>query len=257
MDIKGLSIDDIIDMDWRDINKLSNAELKQLSSRLNSASNKRLRRLESSGLSEWSPAYQHVQRSGGDFSVKGKETRVQIKNEIERASDFLRAQTGTAAGTREHMRVMDALYEGKDKTKPKARKKKTPDKPLTPSQEARQAKTVPSSRKLKDIIDEFPSDMQKKKLFRALDKLREKNAAAVHNIGSPEIIKQLREVQKGDARTSRDRLVTALEEKYPELMKTSEEQYEQDQAEKESREDIYGVFHSLSSREEQDSPFKE
>lgn len=254
MDIKGMSINDIIDMDWKEINKLSERDLKQLSSRLNSAANKRLRRLESSGYSEWSPAYQHIKKSGGDFSIKGKDTKVAIKNEIERASDFLRSKTGTTAGTREHLRTMDTLYEGKEKAKPR-RKKKTPV--STHAKEIkREAATPPSSRKLKDIVDEFPSDMQKKKLFRALDKLREKNASAVHNVGSPEIIKQLRAVQKEDGRISRDNLVKRLEDKYPELLLSAEEQYEQDTAEKNNREDLLGVFHPLSSEEEQDNPFK-
>ena len=66
MDVKGLSIQDIIDMDWRDINRLNEKELRELSMRLNSAANKRLRRLEKSGQSEWSSAYAHVKKSGGD-----------------------------------------------------------------------------------------------------------------------------------------------------------------------------------------------
>ena len=56
MDVKGLCIQDIIDMDWRDINRLNEKELRELSMRLNSAANKRLRRLEKSGQSEWSSA---------------------------------------------------------------------------------------------------------------------------------------------------------------------------------------------------------
>ena len=96
MDIKGLSIQDIIDMDWKDISRLNTQELKQLSMRLNSAANKRLRRLEQSGQSKWSPAYAHIKKSGGDFSVKGKDTKKELKAEIQRASDFIRAKTSTA-----------------------------------------------------------------------------------------------------------------------------------------------------------------
>jgi len=119
MDVKGLKIQDIIDMDWRDINKLSEKELRELSMRLNSAANKRLRRLEKSGMSEWSPAYQHIKRSGGDFSVKGKDTKVSIKNEIQRASDFLRAQTSTDKGSKEYRENVSDIFRSKGNKKKK------------------------------------------------------------------------------------------------------------------------------------------
>ena len=107
-----------------------------------------------------------------------------------------------------------------------------------------------------DLDMESMSEAQKKKLYRALDRLREKNAAMVHNIGSDVIIAQLRRTQLKDRRTSRDKLVEALEEKFPELMEDSETTYAREQDEKEKRRDEDGVFRALSPQEEEDMPFK-
>lgn len=245
MDVKGLSIQDIIDMDWRDINRLSEGELKQLSMRLNSAANKRLRRLEQSGQSKWSPAYAHIKKSGGDFTVKGKDTKTAIKNEIQRATDFLNAKTSTAAGSKEYKENVENIFKKKkvdEAEKPK--EKKTPAEPTEEDIED------------EDVDIENMSEMQRKKLFRALDKLREKNATQVYNIGSDLIIKELRKSQMKDRRMSRDRLVEELETKFPELLESSEQQYEREVKERENRTDPDGQFHSLSAQEELDNPWK-
>ena len=76
MNIKGMSIKDIMSMSWKEMKSLNERELKALSQRLNSAANKRLRRIEKSGEANWSPAYQHIKKSGGDFSVKGKGDKI-------------------------------------------------------------------------------------------------------------------------------------------------------------------------------------
>ena len=244
MDIKGLSIQDIIDMDWKDISRLNTQELKQLSMRLNSAANKRLRRLEQSGQSKWSPAYAHIKKSGGDFSVKGKDTKKDLKAEIQRASDFIRAKTSTAEGSKEYKKNVEGIFKGKH----------NPPQGESTDQE----ETSPDT---DDIMDEDVdiddmSEMQRKKLFRALDRLRESNAAAVYNIGSEVIIKELRKSQLADKRKSRDRLVEELENKFPELTEDSEARYVREQQEIQNREDADGQFHSLSAQEELDNPWK-
>ena len=244
MDIKGLSIQDIVDMDWKDISRLNTQELKQLSMRLNSAANKRLRRLEQSGQAKWSPAYAHIKKSGGDFSVKGKDTKKDLKAEIQRASDFIRAKTSTAEGSKEYKKNVEGIFKGKHK----------PPQGESPDQE----ETSPDT---DDIMDEDVSiddmsEMQRKKLFRALDRLRESNATAVYNIGSEVIIKELRKSQLADKRKSRDRLVEELESKFPELTEDSEVRYVREQQEIQNREDADGQFHSLSAQEELDNPWK-
>ena len=245
MDVKGLSIQDIIDMDWRDINRLSEGELKQLSMRLNSAANKRLRRLEQSGQSKWSPAYAHIKKSGGDFTVKGKDTKTAIKNEIQRATDFLNAKTSTAAGSKEYKENVENIF-----------KKKKVDEPEKPKEKKTPAETAEEDIEDEDVDIENMSEMQRKKLFRALDKLREKNDTQVYNIGSDLIIKELRKSQMKDRRMSRDRLVEELETKFPELLESSEQQYEREVTERENRTDPDGQFHSLSAQDELDNPWK-
>lgn len=245
MDIKGLSIQDIIDMDWKDISRLNTQELKQLSMRLNSAANKRLRRLEKSGQAEWSSAYSHIQKSGGDFSIKGKETKAQIKSEIQRASNFLTAKTSTAAGTKKYKKSIMSLF-GEDAKDTKKSKKRA----------ASSGKKRKPPEKIHDkALDETITVAQRKKLFRALDRLRENNAAAVYNVGSEIIIKELRQAQKTGA-TSKDKLIKALEEKYPELLESAEEKYVREQQEIQNREDEDGQFRTLSAQEELDNPFK-
>lgn len=251
MDVKGLSIQDIIDMDWRDINKLNERELRGLSMRLNSAANKRLRRLEKSGMDEWSPAYSHIKKSGGDFSVKGKDTKVAIKNEIQRASDFLRSKTSTDKGTKEYRENVSDIFRSK------ANKKKTDTQTASPTTQSPVSGDEDEDVDItdEDVDIENMSEMQRKKLFRALDRLREKNAAQVYNIGSDLIIKELRKSQLGDRRKSRDRLVEELEEKFPELMEDSETTYVRQQQEYQNRPDEDGQFRPLTPQEELDSPF--
>lgn len=246
MDVKGLSIQDIIDMDWRDINRLNEKELRELSMRLNSAANKRLRRLEKSGQSEWSSAYAHVKKSGGDFTVKGKDTKVAVKNEIQRASDFLQAKTSTAAGTKKYKKSILDLFGEDTKKKAKATKKR--------ATKDGAKKRKPPERVQDKAVGELITVAQRKKLFRALDRLRENNAAAVYNIGSDVIIKELRQHQKTGA-TSKDKLIAALEEKYPELMEDSESRYVREQQEYQNRTDEDGQFHPLSAQDEFDNPF--
>ena len=101
MNVSGLSINDILSMDWTDIQKLNRRDLAQLTSRLASAGNKRLRRLEKAGLNE-TPAYTAIKRSGGDFSVKNK-TINELRHEYNRVRTFLSpsTKTSTVRGARE------------------------------------------------------------------------------------------------------------------------------------------------------------
>lgn len=222
MNVNGLSIDDIIDMDWREINALSESDLRQLSQRLNSAANKRLRRLEASEEAKYSPAYRAIQESGGDFSVKGKTTKTAIKNEIQRASDFLRSRTGNVRGTQAYKAKVAQMFPGREG---------------------------------EDLSIENIPDMQRKKLFRALDRLRESNAAAVYNIGSDVIIRELRRTQNEDRRQGRDTLVRRLEERFPELLEDSEARYVREERERQERTDEDGVFRALTPTESADNPF--
>ena len=99
MNVDGLSIQDILNMDYADVAKLSRKELSKITSRLVSASNKRLRRLEKSDYIGESPAYRSVRIRTGDvrFSVKGK-SQGQLQNVFTEAKHFLNLKTSTLKG---------------------------------------------------------------------------------------------------------------------------------------------------------------
>lgn len=97
MNVKGLKISDILNMDWDRLNRLSESELKQITLRLVSASNKRIKRLESAKLGKSSFAYQTVEERGRKFSVRGKNVN-QLKQEFKLSSNFLRMKTSTVKG---------------------------------------------------------------------------------------------------------------------------------------------------------------
>lgn len=75
-------------------------ELAKITSQLASAANKRLRRLEAADLTN-TPAYSYTRKSGGDFSVKGKDLAA-LQLEFQRAKGFLSPQrkTSTVRGAR-------------------------------------------------------------------------------------------------------------------------------------------------------------
>lgn len=97
MNIKGLKITDIIDMTWEQLNRLGESDFRQLTARLVSASNKRIRRLEKTTRGTSSFAYQTVEERGRMFSTKNKDLN-QLRNEFSTARGFLRMKTSTVKG---------------------------------------------------------------------------------------------------------------------------------------------------------------
>ena len=99
--VSGLSVNDIMEIDLDTFNKLGEKDLRAYTSRLVSASNKRIRRLEKHGIV--SPAYSSL---GTDvrFSTKlpkgtSKQQRVNaLRNEFARARNFLSMKTSTLKG---------------------------------------------------------------------------------------------------------------------------------------------------------------
>lgn len=90
----GKSITDLMSMDLDDFLKLDTKQLKEVTSRLASAGNKRIRNLEKGNNS---PALRSVHKSGGNFSVKGKDLN-SLRSEYVRAKLFLEAETSTVKG---------------------------------------------------------------------------------------------------------------------------------------------------------------
>lgn len=103
MNVKGLKISDILNMDWSDLNAFTAKELKQLTSRLVSAANKRVRKLEKTELGTSSPAYHTVAKRGRLFSVKGKNVN-QVRNEFKLTSNFLKMKTSTVSGWKSYQK---------------------------------------------------------------------------------------------------------------------------------------------------------
>ena len=96
MNVKGLSIQDVMNIGWDEINKLNPKDLKQLTSRLVSASNKRIRALQKADAQKvmFSFALQKSEKMGRQFSIRGKDVN-QIKQEFRLMKDFLSMQTST------------------------------------------------------------------------------------------------------------------------------------------------------------------
>lgn len=109
-DVSGMSIDDIMSMDWDDVKRLSRSELAKVTSRLASAGNKRLRRMEKSGIT-YSPAYSSAMRGGGNFSVKGKGVN-ELRTEFARVRNFLNLKTSTVKGAKEFKKKFENMTSG-------------------------------------------------------------------------------------------------------------------------------------------------
>lgn len=95
--VKGKSTNQLIKLSGTQLNKLSRKELAQVVSRLGSTANKRLRRFEKKDTT--SPATEYVKRTGGKFSVKGKNIE-SLKKEYLRVKGFLEAETSTITGAK-------------------------------------------------------------------------------------------------------------------------------------------------------------
>lgn len=98
MNVSGKSIKDLMNLDIEQFNSLTAAELRNVTNRLVSAGNKRLRRFEAAG--EVTPATSYIERSGGKFSTKGKDIN-ELRAEYARAKGFLQSKTGTRRGWEE------------------------------------------------------------------------------------------------------------------------------------------------------------
>lgn len=102
-DVTGLTIDEIMDIDLDTFNKLSARELKVVTSRLVSASNKRIRGFEKKGIV--SPAMRSLgtrTRFSVRFPKGTKNVTNKVRQEFARARSFLTAKTSTIKGYRQY-----------------------------------------------------------------------------------------------------------------------------------------------------------
>ena len=82
-------------------------ELAQQCRRVFGAANKRLNRLESSGLE--SPALRWANKTGGKFVIKGMDLK-SLQKEYERAFTFLNSPTSTVSGAREYSKAIEQKF---------------------------------------------------------------------------------------------------------------------------------------------------
>lgn len=106
MNVKGLKITDIMDLSWEKLNSLSESEFRQLTARLVSASNKRLKRLEKTTRGKSSFAYQFVEERGRKFSTRGKSLN-QLRTEFKASKQFLSMKTSTVKGWNKYRKGME------------------------------------------------------------------------------------------------------------------------------------------------------
>ena len=95
--VSGMSIKDIVNMDIRTFEKLSESDMRKVVGRLVSSVNKRMRRFEEAGIV--TPATRALEKSGGLLSTKGKDLN-QLRHEYARARNFLNMETSSQAGYR-------------------------------------------------------------------------------------------------------------------------------------------------------------
>lgn len=106
MNIKGLKISDIMDLSWEKLNSLNLEDMRQLTGRLVSASNKRIRRLTAAKRGTSSFAYQYIEERGKTFSTRGKDIN-QLRTEFKTAKQFLSMKTSTIKGWNKYRKEME------------------------------------------------------------------------------------------------------------------------------------------------------
>ena len=89
-DVRNYTLSKVMSMSRRDLAKATSI--------LAQAGNKRLSRFQKSNIT--TPATEYIKKHGGRFSTKGMDI-YQLREEFQRASDFLKAETSTIRGYRE------------------------------------------------------------------------------------------------------------------------------------------------------------
>lgn len=107
MNVKGLKIVDILNIDLDTFNKLNESELRAVTSRLVSAGNKRIRRLQEHDIN--SPALQGLGKEQKFTTILPQDTTKQnrvnkLRSEFARARSFMTSETSTIGGYKKFVR---------------------------------------------------------------------------------------------------------------------------------------------------------
>lgn len=113
--LTGYSVEQLLDIEPEDFFYLDATFQVEAVSRLSSAANKRLKRIEKAGLEEYSPAYQDVIKEG-KFSVKGKNEQ-QLYQEFKRLNRFFRRSTSSTQGARAFKKEVEKIFKTTGATK--------------------------------------------------------------------------------------------------------------------------------------------
>lgn len=122
MKVDGMSIQDIMNMNPVELSRLSTRELKQVTSRLISSANKRIRRLGKSDIGQSSPAYIQAQKEfGGHFSLKSENIEgaspKQVHNRVlelhAQVRDYLSKKTSSVSGWKDVRKDVNERLTGK------------------------------------------------------------------------------------------------------------------------------------------------
>ena len=95
MEVKGKSTKQLLSLDEKDFLSLGRSDLAKVVSRLSSTANKRLKEFEERDQKSY--ATKRARKSGGNFSVKGKNLNA-LRHEYARVKTFLRDETSTISG---------------------------------------------------------------------------------------------------------------------------------------------------------------
>lgn len=97
--VAGKSINDLLNIDYDTINKMNREDLREVTNRLVSAGNKRLKRMETSGMGELSPAVQNLKEKGTSRFSTARKNLNELRNEFKKVSDFLKSATSSIRKT--------------------------------------------------------------------------------------------------------------------------------------------------------------
>ena len=90
------NINELINLDINDVQKLKRSDLAKVVSQLSAAANKRVKRLSQTAVGELSPAYQRALQHG-KFGAAGKNIN-QLRNEYAEVRNFLKLKTSSVSG---------------------------------------------------------------------------------------------------------------------------------------------------------------
>lgn len=113
-------IDDILNIDINDLNRMTKKQLSDVVRQLSKTANQRIYRLKRAKTGTLSPAYHHVEKRGENFGVKGK-TLNQLRNEYADVKNFLKMKTSMVSGwnkvRKETYKRIGANFEGVDEVR--------------------------------------------------------------------------------------------------------------------------------------------